>query len=93
MPYIKQEDRGRFDPHIVALLAALTRDGTNSPKSGEVNYVISKLIWELFESAPSYNEGNSLMGALECAKLEFYRRKMAPYEDKKILENGDVCES
>lgn len=93
MPYIKQEDRGRFDPHIVSLLSELTRGGTTSPKSGEINYVISKLIWELFESAPSYNEGNALIGALECAKLEFYRRELAPYEDKKISENGDVCVS
>ena len=30
------------------------------------------------------------MGALECAKLELYRRVAAPYEDVKIMENGDV---
>jgi hypothetical protein len=27
---------------------------------------------------------------LECAKQEFYRRNTAPYEDEKVLENGDV---
>jgi hypothetical protein len=30
------------------------------------------------------------MGVLESAKLELYRRKIAPYEDDKIAENGDV---
>jgi len=30
------------------------------------------------------------IGALECAKLELYRRVAAPYEDTKIAENGDV---
>lgn len=30
------------------------------------------------------------MGALECAKLEFYRRMVAEYEDEKIKEHGDV---
>ena len=32
----------------------------------------------------------SACGALECAKLEFARRIVAPYEDAKIKENGDV---
>jgi hypothetical protein len=31
-----------------------------------------------------------LIGMLECAKLELYRRSVANYEDEKILENGDV---
>jgi hypothetical protein len=31
-----------------------------------------------------------VVAALECAKLEFYRRVVAPYEDKKMIENGDV---
>jgi len=30
------------------------------------------------------------MGALEGAKLEFYRRVVVPYEEKKMKENGDV---
>jgi hypothetical protein len=29
-------------------------------------------------------------GVLETAKLEFYRRLAASYEDEKIAENGDV---
>ena len=37
-----------------------------------------------------YADINELIGALECAKLEFYRRKAAPYEDKKAVENGDL---
>ena len=32
----------------------------------------------------------SAIGALEAAKLEFYRRVVAPYEDQKMLDNGDV---
>ena len=34
----------------------------------------------------------SASGALECAKLEFYRRVVSKYEDQKILDNGDVYE-
>lgn len=38
----------------------------------------------------SYSAYSSALGALECAKLEFQRRHIAPYEDTKIAENGDV---
>ena len=37
-----------------------------------------------------YEDYASVIGALECAKQELYRRLVAPYEDKKIKENGDV---
>lgn len=30
------------------------------------------------------------VGAIECAKMEFARRVIFPYEDRKISENGDV---
>lgn len=32
-------------------------------------------------------------GVLRCAQLEFYRRVLAPYEDKKRKQNGDVYEN
>jgi len=34
--------------------------------------------------------GVSALGAIECAKLEFIRRVVSPYEDAKIVANGDV---
>jgi hypothetical protein len=33
---------------------------------------------------------NDVVGALEGAKAEFQRIVVAPYEDKKMAENGDV---
>jgi hypothetical protein len=38
----------------------------------------------------SYQNINELIGVLECAKLELYRRVASPYEDEKIQSNGDV---
>ena len=38
----------------------------------------------------NYQTCNDVMGALEGAKAEFYRRVVGPYEDQKIEENGDV---
>ena len=40
--------------------------------------------------APNYALYNAVIGVLECAKMELYRRQISPYEDRKIAENGDV---
>ena len=58
--------------------------------AGELNYLITIFIKEYFESHSNYQGINDIMGALEGAKAEFYRRVAVPYEDQKILENGDV---
>jgi len=39
---------------------------------------------------PKYFNYNRAMGVLESCKLEFYRRFVGRYEDKKIKENGDI---
>jgi hypothetical protein len=80
MPYIKQSDRKELTENP-------ERDIENA---GELNYVITEMILQYFEKKPNYQSINDIVGALEGAKLEFYRRVAAPYEDKKIKENGDV---
>lgn len=58
---------------------------------GELNYAITRLLDQyLRDKGLSYLYINDCLGALEGAKLEFYRRVAVPYEDKKIKENGDV---
>ena len=37
-----------------------------------------------------YEHLNAVVGALDSCKAEFQRRVVAPYEDKKAGENGDV---
>lgn len=37
-----------------------------------------------------YTDLNNLIGALECSKLELYRRVLAPYERFKVATNGDL---
>jgi hypothetical protein len=62
----------------------------NSP-AGELNRAITKLLVKyVHDQKPRYETFNDVMGALEAAKAEFYRRVVAPYEDKKIVENGDI---
>ena len=85
MPYIEQKERLAYDIAINRLVELLI-----DHPIGHVNYVISRIIWKLFHHKRGYTTGNNLIGALECVKDEFYRRQLAPYEDEKIEENGDV---
>ena len=59
--------------------------------AGELNFLITHVIWNYITlKGKKYQHFNDAIGALEGAKLELYRRQVAPYEDKKIEENGDV---
>jgi hypothetical protein len=60
-------------------------------EDGDVNYVITRLIERMYGGQFTYYEMmNRGLGVLEAVKLEFYRRRMAPYEDKKAKQNGEV---
>ena len=88
MPYIKKEDRITLDYSIEALAISIsTYDGI----AGRFNYSISRMIDIILgQRGLNYANVNEIVGALECIKLELYRRIASPYEDKKIEENGDV---
>jgi len=87
MPYISQEERKRFDREIDALLAKF-KESSPDRVDGQLNYVISRLLVNLYE--PRYFNYNRAMGVLASVTQEFYRRFVAPYEDMKIKENGDI---
>jgi hypothetical protein len=80
MPYIKSERRK-------AILA-----GAKPQDPGELNFAVTALVDRYLEDKGGirYSHLNEVIGALDCAKLELYRRIAAPYEDAKIVENGDV---
>lgn len=87
MPYISNVIRNTLDKELNSLIEKLRNRGFNP---GEINYVFSKIAQQAWRSVPNYERGNDIMGVFESAKLEFYRRILAPYEDKKIQENGDI---
>ena len=59
--------------------------------AGELNYAITRLLcWYIRSNGDSYSSINDCIGALECAKLEAYRRIAVPYERGRMFENGDV---
>jgi hypothetical protein len=78
-------------PYILKVFRKDIDNNWRDPQnSGELNYAITKLVLEYYEQEGGYSSINDVLGALEGAKLEFYRRVAAPYEDTKIEENGDV---
>lgn len=82
MPYIVEDRRKK--------LASSWRSPSNA---GELNYVITQAVLnylDQYDDGKSYARYNEVIGVLECAKQELYRRRIAPYEDYKKDLNGDV---
>lgn len=96
MPYIPKKERIPYDPLIEKavelLLNKLPANNSKKFEPGELNYIISSIVWQLFDTMPSYTRANELIGVLECVKQEFIRMKLNNYEDKKIKENGIICD-
>lgn len=78
MPYI--DAKNRFEV------------GDRCPRTaGELNFAFTQIaILYMRNNGLCYQTINDIVGALEGAKAEFQRRVVAPYEDQKIKENGDV---
>lgn len=84
MPYIKKEDRKKFNSILEQFDGIIDNEG-------ELNYVITCLCHVfLGEHKENYRTHNTIMGVLSCVLQEFFKRKTSAYEDIKIMENGDV---
>ena len=89
MPYIKQKDRPKFQSVIEESLKHLRKEDKSIPK-GEINYLVSTILYRLFDDNPSYSRGSDCHGVCFDIAAEFYRRKLSKLEDNKISENGDI---
>lgn len=84
MPYIKPDRRELLDDPLEELAREVQTEG-------EMNYCIYKLACLFIAKVgESYDHLSLCSSAMEHAKLEWYRRRVAPYEDAKIAENGDI---
>ena len=84
MPYIVEEKRDK-------LHCCSCERSRMSLVPGELNYLFTTIIRDYIkQQGLCYQSINDILGALEGAKQEFYRRVAIPYEDKKKEENGDV---
>lgn len=87
MPYIEQQDRD------------FIKMGAQVNSLSDAAYVAFRAAVKLLRlpctddplaQHPTYHTRISIYGMLCGVAAEFYRRHVAPYEDKKIEENGDV---
>ncbi len=76
MPYLPESERVHARPE--------------GASPGDLNFLLTRVLVRFLGDSPRYKDYNTAIGALECAKLELYRRMVAPYEDLKLAENGDV---
>jgi len=96
MPYINESARLELDDCIDNMVECLTHgnDITNEEFTvllGEINYSFSRILTKSMGQT-SYSKIAMITGVLENIKQEFYRRIASAYEDKKIVENGDIKE-
>ncbi|MFH1547259.1 MAG: hypothetical protein ABIC57_02120 [bacterium] len=84
MPYIDKVGRKIIDPMLKDV-------NVEDMGAGELNYTITSLChrWILRKGLKYINLA-VVFGVLITALLELYRRIAAPYEDEKILVNGEV---
>lgn len=88
MPYITHELRDEIRPDLEPLLA-LVRCGITDV--GVLNYILTMIANEYWlNNGQNYRAINNVIGAFECAKHEFTRRVVVPYEERKRKNNGDV---
>ena len=94
MPYVKKSQRENLDPAIDELVnrLRLTCEQDKDEPDGLLNYAFTRMLTKTFAQKPRYILLERAVGCLESCKLEFYRRVVAPYENKKAKENGDVFE-
>lgn len=76
MPYVSSHQKSFLDPNAA-----------RKPLSPcELNYLITTVCRDYFNrpNGGDYQAINDVLGALEGAKLEFYRRVVVPYEDENV---------
>lgn len=82
MPYIPKEKRLVMN----RVVTEMERVGVEA--NGDLNYILYKFC--VRNVAPGYGNYKNYCGELDQCVTEIKRRLLAPYEDTKISENGDV---
>lgn len=82
MPYIEKWKRIQLD-HVIDEM-----NYQDIKADGDLNYILYAFCKR--NITPSYNEYKNFCGELRQCAAEIERRLLGPYEDKKIIENGDI---
>lgn len=92
MPYITDNYRRELDTEIDAFIKKINEIHAKNPaqtRDGLLNYSFTRILNFVYPKT-KYHDLNELIGMLECLKLEYYRKRVGPYEDLKETENGPV---
>ncbi len=98
MPYITVTNRAYLDETLDKLkvnMLELTYPKNEGVEltAGTLNYIFTKVALAYIDiKGMRYQNANDIMGALEGANKELYRRVFAQYEDTAISKNGDLPE-
>jgi len=89
MPYVDELHRDSAITDHTGHFITIDMGVVSTP--GILNYTMSYLMNQYLKAqGESYTTYNTLIGVLECAKLELYRTQTAEYENIKRELNGDV---
>jgi len=84
MPYIKDKEKKKFANLIDKLVLYIN-------SKGDLNYVICELTSQFIaQTGVTYTRMSEKIDAVHDAEAELRRRLLDPYEDQKIIDNGDV---
>ena len=81
MPYVEQKFRPNLDDIVLKMRRSSVRP------NGLLNYLLFKLCKD---TCNNYTEYKNYIGELNECVAEIRRRLLAPYEDERKEENGDV---
>ena len=85
MPYIAKSQKEKVEKGLAPIQFA------EMPDAGCLNFAVHQLISQyILQNKEGYQTYNDIVGVLDCAKMEIYRRLVSDYEDRKIVQNGDV---
>lgn len=88
MPYInnyRREKFKNFTDHMIEIIKE------HDPSSGDMNYLMCTFLREFIDlKGETYDRYNTVMGIISGVDKEFYRRKIAKYEDGAIGRNSDI---
>lgn len=90
MPYITQDERRHYDSALNLIVNRLSQRAYAAGDLTYVLYAIAVRVSRDLEHELGYAGLSRVRASLSDATDEFYRAEIAPYEDRKIDENGAV---
>ena len=93
MPYISERDRSEVDDIIEGIIEKVTSSDNNKTEidSSKIIYIFYKTLKKLYGGyGKGFLEKSDPIRILGCIEHEYYRKIIAPHEEIKIKENGDI---